>query len=260
MNTTPLSAEGQALKAAFIADRGFWVEEYEGLAALCPAFLEAHLASQRIATAHPAVSPLLNELIAIAIDVSTTHLFASGLRLHIRAALKLGARPEQVAAVILLVSGIGQQSQLVGLPLLDSLLAERGVETPDPAPDAATEARHRACHGQWSAAHDRVRAASPAHFEAQLRLSESVTATGLLSARERALLLVATNGAVTHLHPALLEASIGAALDAGATPDEIEHVLRRISSLGMHSVMTGFPILMSELARIAPAPSPENAR
>jgi len=230
---------GRKLKAEFIARRGFWPEEYEGLAALCPDFLEAHLASSVIATRSDVISPLLSEYIAIAIDVSTTHLFESGLRLHVRQALRLGATAKQIALVIQLVSSIGVQSQLVGLPIL-AQLTDR----------AALKQAFIARHHVWSPAHQALLQASPAYFAAQLALSGTVMDDDALSAKEKALILVAANGAVTHLQEDALRLSMEMALATGASAEEIVAVLRRVSSLGMHSCMFGFPILMSELARL----------
>ena len=239
---------GRKLKAEFIARRGFWPEEYEGLAALCPDFLEAHLASSVIATRSDVISPLLSEYIAIAIDVSTTHLFESGLRLHVRQALRLGATAKQIALVIQLVSSIGVQSQLVGLPIL-AQLTDRAALPPTPDQDALKQA-FIARHPVWSPAHQALLQASPAYFAAQLALSGTVMDDDALSAKEKALILVAANGAVTHLQEDALRLSMEMALATGASAEEIVAVLRRVSSLGMHSCMFGFPILMSELARL----------
>jgi len=89
-----LSERAQALKDEFICRRRFWVDEYEELAVLCPDFLEKHIEASAIATRSPVLSPLMSEFIAIAIDAATTHLFVSGLRLHIKAALSSG-RPRR---------------------------------------------------------------------------------------------------------------------------------------------------------------------
>jgi len=248
------SARGRELKADFISKRGFWVEEYEGMAALCPDFLQAHLASSVVATRSDRLSPLLCEFIAIAIDVSTTHLFESGLRLHIQNALKLGASAEQIALVIQLTSGLGVQSQLVGLPILEQIAVEGGAS---PATDkilsekqAASKEQFIRQHHLWSDAHQLLIHASEDYFDAQVHLGGIAMDSDALTPREKALVLVAVNGSVTHLQEASLRLAMEAALFVGATPEDIVHVLRRVSSLGMHSCMFGFPILMSELEKL----------
>ena len=248
-----LPERGQQLKSRFIRERGFWVEEYEGVVALCPDFLEAHLASSTIATKAEGISPLFGEFIAIAIDVSTTHLFESGLRLHMRNAFNLGATPLQIATVIQLVSSIGVQSQLVGLPILDEVVAGGVARGSGDAPLSAEQEELKtafiAHNYVWSSLHDRLLRASPAYFAAQLKINAVIVENGALSPRERALIMVAANGSVTHLQTDALRLSIKAALLAGASVEDITFVLRRVSSLGMHSCMFGFPILMSEMER-----------
>jgi alkylhydroperoxidase/carboxymuconolactone decarboxylase family protein YurZ len=249
-----ISARGRELKADFISKRGFWVDEYEGMAALCPDFLEAHLASSVVATRSDRLSPLLCEFIAIAIDVSTTHLFESGLRLHMRNALKLGASAEQIALVIQLTSSLGVQSQLVGLPILEQIVAD---QEGSPSADKTLGGKETASKEQfirqqhvWSDAHQLLLHASADYFDAQLRLNGVAMDNEALTAREKALIVVAANAAVTHLQETSLRLSMEAAISVGATPEDIIHVLRRVSSLGMHSCMFGFPILISELEKL----------
>jgi alkylhydroperoxidase/carboxymuconolactone decarboxylase family protein YurZ len=250
-----MSERGKKLKADFIASRGFWVDEYEELATLCPDFLEAHLAASVIMTKSELLSPLLSELIAIAIDVSTTHLFESGLRLHIRNALRIGATPEQITTVIQMVSGIGIQSQFVGVPLLQQILADKRegfIDLSRPLTTREQELKDSivALTGVWSDAHTHVLLTSPDYLDAYANVAGVSLKNSCLSAKEKALIMVAVNGAVTHLEEAGLRLAMEAAIAAGATPQEIVHVLRRVSSLGMHSCMFGFPILFSEIARV----------
>lgn len=254
-----MSARGQALKDRFIAARGFWVEEYEGLARLCPDFLEAHLAASVVMTRSEVISPIMSELIAIAIDSATTHLFESGLRRHIRHALELGATAEQISDVFQVVSLIGVQSQIIGLPLLVDAMERRGSrewsgDAPlSPEQDRLKE-RFVALTGEWSTGHRRVLVSSPEYFSAFLEVLSIPYGSAHLTPKDRTLICVAVNGSVTHLQEQALSLSISAALAAGASPKEVLHVLRRISSLGVHSCMFGFPILMSELSRRADEP------
>ncbi|WP_051003502.1 carboxymuconolactone decarboxylase family protein [Cupriavidus sp. BIS7] len=71
---------------------------------------------------HPIQSGVLDpkviEFISIAVDASCTHLHASGTQRHIRKALELGATPEQITAVLQLVSVLGIHTMSLGGPLL----------------------------------------------------------------------------------------------------------------------------------------------
>ena len=64
------------------------------------------------------LEPKVKELIYTAFDVSATHLYEPGLRVHIRNALALGASREEIMEVIELASVIGMHSCAVGVPIL----------------------------------------------------------------------------------------------------------------------------------------------
>jgi alkylhydroperoxidase/carboxymuconolactone decarboxylase family protein YurZ len=58
------------------------------------------------------------EFIAIAVDASCTHLYAPGVRRHIRKALELGATAEEITAVLQLTSVLGIHTMSLGAPIL----------------------------------------------------------------------------------------------------------------------------------------------
>ena len=58
------------------------------------------------------------ELISIALDASVTHMYAPGTRRHIQAALKAGATPEEIMAVLQLCVSMGVQACAKGVPIL----------------------------------------------------------------------------------------------------------------------------------------------
>ena len=70
-----------------------------------------------------ALDALTIEFIAIAVDASCTHLYAPGVRRHIRKALELGASPQQVLTVLQLVSVLGIHSMSLGAPILKDEMA-----------------------------------------------------------------------------------------------------------------------------------------
>lgn len=69
---------------------------------------------------------MVRELLYVAIDSSTTHLYNPGTRIHGSNALRYGATPEQVIQVIQLVVLIGLQSFLLGAPRLLAQIEQRG--------------------------------------------------------------------------------------------------------------------------------------
>jgi alkylhydroperoxidase/carboxymuconolactone decarboxylase family protein YurZ len=77
------------------------------------------------------------ELIAIAVDASCTHMYAPGVRRHIRKALELGATPQQITAVLQLTSVLGIHTMSLGAPILQEELAAFQTRSPQaPAPAA----------------------------------------------------------------------------------------------------------------------------
>lgn len=96
---------------------GDWNPFWDTLADLDPDYLEAFLAFRAV----PQNGPLprkYKELIFIAINVATTHLWSSGARRHMQNALKAGASREEILEVIQLTSIMGIHSVTMGVPIL----------------------------------------------------------------------------------------------------------------------------------------------
>jgi alkylhydroperoxidase/carboxymuconolactone decarboxylase family protein YurZ len=97
---------------------GNWNPGWDALADLDAGYVEKFLAMGAHAMTKGALDPLTIEFIAIAVDASCTHMYAPGVRRHIRKALELGATKEQVMTVLELVSVLGIHSVALGAPLL----------------------------------------------------------------------------------------------------------------------------------------------
>jgi alkylhydroperoxidase/carboxymuconolactone decarboxylase family protein YurZ len=63
-------------------------------------------------------TPRFLELISIAFDASITHMYAPGTRRHIKGALKAGATPEEIMAVLHICVSMGIQACVKGVPIL----------------------------------------------------------------------------------------------------------------------------------------------
>lgn len=107
--------------------QGEFNEAWEAIAKADPAWLEAFLAMG----VRPRLSNVLDaktwELIAIAVDASCTHLYAPGVRRHIRKALEVGATPREIAAVLEGVAVLGIHSCALGFPILAEEVAVRAL-------------------------------------------------------------------------------------------------------------------------------------
>ena len=120
-------ARKQAVKADFIARRGYWAPWHEGLLGLNPDFLEAYLDMTSLAWTDGVLEPKVKEFIYIAIDAATTHLYLRGLRLHIGTALKYGATQAEIMEVLQIVSQLGWHTCSVGVPILADELRKAGL-------------------------------------------------------------------------------------------------------------------------------------
>jgi alkylhydroperoxidase/carboxymuconolactone decarboxylase family protein YurZ len=85
--------------------------------------------------------------------------------------------------------------------------------------------------------------------------------TGVLPVKWIELICIALNAACTHMNKAGLRRHIRAALDAGATGEEIRETFKGVSVLGIHSVAITLPILFEEAeqAGVQSASNPRHA-
>lgn len=106
------------LKAA-----GQWNEAWNDFYELDPEWTEKFVAMGVTPMVSGVLDPLTIEFIAIAVDASCTHLYAPGVRRHIRKALELGATPAQVLAVLQCTSVLGIHTMSLGAPILKEEMA-----------------------------------------------------------------------------------------------------------------------------------------
>jgi alkylhydroperoxidase/carboxymuconolactone decarboxylase family protein YurZ len=125
-----LSERERALKEEFIRVRGYWTELWDGVLALDPDFFEAYFHFSAVPFKNGVLEPKVRELIYIAIDASTTHLFEPGIRIHVRNALELGATAAEIMEVLELTSVLGIHTVNIGVPLLLEEAAKSNGETP----------------------------------------------------------------------------------------------------------------------------------
>jgi alkylhydroperoxidase/carboxymuconolactone decarboxylase family protein YurZ len=237
----PTAAE---VRERFIARRGFWSEIWDPVAAYDPGFVAGYLELSTVVTDKGNLDPLLRELLAIANDSVATHQYEAGLRIHIRGARRLGATPAQIVAVLELATTIGVQAALLG----NRVLAEvREVDSRAPADAAALADEFRGVHGYWSEHWQRLLDQDPEYFTAYLALTRDWSARREIAPKDRELILTGINVATTHLHADAARAHVSAALDHGASVEEVIAIFECASGLGVHSVTFGAEILADEL-------------
>lgn len=124
-----LTARQKELKERFIKDRGYWSETiWDHVLKIDPDFFEAYLNFSSIPWRKGVLPPKIKELIYIAVDASTTHLYDPGTRQHIANALKYGATKEEIMEVFELISVLGIHTCTTGVPILIEELKKAGKE------------------------------------------------------------------------------------------------------------------------------------
>lgn len=119
-------AEHERLKRAWQERRGFWSEARFERMAVDPGHFEAYLDASAYPWEHGVLDPKLKELVYVAIDSSPTHLFETGLALHVENALDRGATREEVVETFQIAGSIGLHSVRDVMPIVAEEARQRG--------------------------------------------------------------------------------------------------------------------------------------
>ncbi|MGW4478860.1 carboxymuconolactone decarboxylase family protein [Rhodococcus triatomae] len=101
---------------------GNWNPLWDTLSDWDPEWTEQFMAMNATPVRRGVFTPEFVELLSIAIDAAATHLYAPGVRRHIRAALELGVSREQILTVLQMVSVLGIHACNLGVPILEDEL------------------------------------------------------------------------------------------------------------------------------------------
>lgn len=97
---------------------GDWNPLWEKFHELDPDFLEAYLAFRSVPQSRGPLEQKYKELILVAINAATTHLYAPGVRRHVQNALRAGASQAEILETIQLTTVMGIHSCNLALPIL----------------------------------------------------------------------------------------------------------------------------------------------
>lgn len=98
--------------------RGDFNPLWEQMRRLDPQFVEAYLRFRDVPHKSGPLPQKMKELILVAINAATTHMYAPGVRRHMAAALKAGATREELLETIELVTIMGIHSVNLAIPIL----------------------------------------------------------------------------------------------------------------------------------------------
>jgi len=131
------------------------------------------------------------------------------------------------------------------------------VKKPAPEPSGTKPVTNR---GPWDPALEKLREWDPKWAETCEKMTTNPWTRGVLPRKTVELISVALNAACTNLNPEGTRRHIRAALEAGATRDEILMVLKMASILAIHSCSLGAPILLEEAKAAGVRPAPGKTR
>lgn len=244
-----LSEEQARFKADYIRDRGYWVPFNDGLLEHAPEFLRVYADYAGLPARTGPLSAQLRELIYVAIDTSTTHMFDQGLEIHVKAALAAGCTPGQLIEVMELATAQGLDSVSRGIAIVVEELAAAGhSEACDARALNGTELALRddyfARFGDWPKWCDQLVRRDPAYFAAMTRMLDGPALTCGLDAKTKNIIAFALAAAPTHLEPEAMRLHAQRAIGAGATGAELVQVLQLVAHLGVHACVIGVPLIV----------------
>lgn len=137
--------------------------------------------------------------------------------------------------------------------------AGKGSDGKKPASDH-TGTKQAANHGPWDPALEKLREWDPQWAETCEKMTANPWTGDVLPRKTVELICVALNAACTNLAPDGTRRHIRAALEAGATRDEILMVLKMASLLSIHSCSLGAPILLEEAKAAGVQPAPRKTK
>lgn len=249
-----LTARQQEIKDEFQRRRGYWAPDWELILGLDPEFLAAYTDLSAYAVEHGGLDLRTRELIYVATCASVTHQHPVGIRVHGRNALRAGATPQELLAVMELVSTLGvatvhlavQELERANPGTVDSLAEAAGTS------QAGVDQLLRRFEEVYAAAGDElepVMRAVPEFYSAVIEMAAIPrSASSPLSKRDVALISFAVNALVTHLDAQALRRDIENARAAGVTPYELLDVCMQIAGIGVHAITVGVPILAELIA------------
>jgi alkylhydroperoxidase/carboxymuconolactone decarboxylase family protein YurZ len=247
-----LTATEQALKEEFIRARGYWRPWTDGLLRLNPDFLSAYARYAGYPAATGPLSRKMCELIYVALDGSATHLFRSGLALHIGLALESGASAQEIIEVLQLATAQGLDGCNLGVEILVEELAIAGHDTVLPHGELSAEqnrlrADYQARFGDWPDFCDHLLRIDPGYFTVMLELLAVAPPSNGLDSKSRGLISMALSACFTSLNPHGLRQQIRRALRSGTDHREILQVLQLTAHLGVHACAVGVPLLLEAI-------------
>lgn len=252
-----LTGNQKRVKDEFIRERGDWIwsELWESIVHLDENFVEAYSALSSMPNKKGYLPAKVKEEIYIAVDVSITHMFTSGMRGHVQQALKYGASAEEILEVFEMAASFGAHTLSMGIPILVKQLVKRGeniTEMELTEKQKFLKANYIDNNfGKWSETLEMILKLDEDFFEVFTNFENVPGKSGNIDSKTKELIYIALESSPTTLCEESLECHIEKALDLGVSKEEILEVFEMVSCLGVHAVAVGVPVLEEEVEKMA---------
>jgi alkylhydroperoxidase/carboxymuconolactone decarboxylase family protein YurZ len=234
----------------WVAAHGAWNEDWDGFLAVDPGFFERFADLAGHPWRHGPLEPKVKALVLLAIDAAATHLYAPGVRHHVRLALEHGATSAEVIETLELTATLGIHACNVGVPILLEELEAAGRPLEDaPLTERQEEikAEFTSKRGYWNDFWDGVLRLDPEFFAAYTAFSSYPWEHGVLEPKVKELIYTAFDASATHMFQPGLRQHVRNALAYGATGEEVMEVFVLASGLGAKAFAVAAPVLREQL-------------
>ncbi|GLZ86746.1 hypothetical protein Pres01_27970 [Metapseudomonas resinovorans] len=243
MNETP---NYNALRAAGLFDASL-----DRLAEWAPDWTENVMALVQDSQTNDVLDPKLVALIRLNIDVTATHLYAPGVRRHVRDALRLGATRAEILEVFKLASVVGIHACALGVPILAEELAHAGLPDEAVEPGVTPVCDAVRANGMFNPLWETIYRWDAQYLEKFLGMGFGLWKDGILPPLWIEFLCIAGDAAITHLYGHGTRRHIQAALQLGASREHVLEVLKLVSLQGIEACELGVPMLDEEIRALA---------
>ncbi|OTG65956.1 carboxymuconolactone decarboxylase family protein [Acinetobacter silvestris] len=232
-----------ALRAAGLFDASF-----DRMAEWAPEWTETFMTLVQETQLNNVLDPKLVALIRLVIDVTATHLYASGVKRHIRDALKMGASRVEILEVFKLASIVGIHACAFGVPILEQELEAAGcVDEPQALAVETPICDEMRAQGNFNPLWETLYCWDPTYLEDFLKIATSFWKSNVLPPLWIELLCIAGDITITHMWAHGTQRHIQAALTLGATREQILEVFKIVSLQGIEACEIGIPLLEQAL-------------
>lgn len=225
----------EQIKAFFIEQRGYWRPWTDTMLKASPQFLSQYARYAGYPARTGPLTERMVELIYVALDTSSAHLFESGLHTHMKRAIAVGATQADIFTVLHLVAvqGVANVCQAT------NILAELAGMNHTPALNEALSTRIEQLGAPHALSLASLARLDPGYVEVLLDFIEQGKPGGGLTQAESSLVQTALHACFTAHNPDALRQIITTALSQGVTPAELLQSIQLGAHLAVHGTALG---------------------